>query len=91
MTAQPKFRLFRLTKPMNDGCTHAGEVWIGSKMFTITAKVVETDHGRQFHGDVQAPREAITKGATWVPPKNDLVSQAASGGPELPFDDKLPC
>jgi hypothetical protein len=71
---------------MSDGCTHAGEVWIKGQMWTITARVVETDQGRQFHGHVEAPGEAIRKKATEAIPKDDLVSQAAVE----PFNDPLP-
>lgn len=80
----PRFRLFRLTRPMHNGCTHAGEVWIGNRLWTITAKVVETPQGKQFHGEVEGPPEAIRR--TTVPaqsPKGDLVSQAEG----MPFDD----
>jgi hypothetical protein len=75
---------------MDNGCTHAGEVWIGGKMWTVTAKVVETPDGRQFQGDVQAPGEAIRQRAFPGDPKGDLVSQAAAAPQELPFNDKLP-
>jgi hypothetical protein len=84
--ASPRFRLFRLTEPMHDGCTHAGEVWISGKMWTITAKVVETDHGRQFHGNVEAPGGSTRKRLEAKPPKDDLVAQAEGA----PFDDPLP-
>ena len=83
---KPSFRLFRLTKPMDNGCTHAGEVWIKGNRWTITAKVVETDQGRQFHGNVEPPGESLRKRLDAKPPKEDLVSQAEG----MPFDDPLP-
>lgn len=85
MKQTPRFRLFRLTQPMHNGCTHAGEVWVGGRMWTITARVVETETGRQFHGDVQAPGDSVRRSVTPAP-KDDLVAQAEG----LPFDDKLP-
>jgi hypothetical protein len=83
---RPSFRLFRLTKPMDNGCTHAGEVWIKGNMWTITAKVVETDQGRQFHGYAEPPGESIRKRLKPPSAKEDLVSQAEG----MPFDDPLP-
>lgn len=83
----PRFRLFRLTKPMHNGCTHAGEVWIGNRLWTITAKVVETPQGKQFHGEVEGPAEAIRKKPEAPkPPEVDLIAQAEG----MPFDDPLP-
>jgi hypothetical protein len=71
---------------MKDGCTHAGEVWIHGRMWTITAKVVETDHGRQFQGNVEAPGEAIARKLRPSTPSDDLVAQAEGA----PFNDPLP-
>jgi hypothetical protein len=87
-----KFRLYRLTKPMSNGCTHAGEVWIQSKLFVVYAKVEDTDFGRQFVGDVQPAAQAITSGNARTPPGSpsepvpDHVSQAEGA----PFNDDLP-
>jgi hypothetical protein len=69
---------------MHDGSTHAGEVWIGGRMWTVTAKVVETDAGRQFQGDVQAPGESWRRNQQDT--RHDLVAQAEG----MPFDDKIP-
>jgi hypothetical protein len=86
----PKFRLFRLTKPLENGCTHAGYVMIGGKAWTITARVVETPDGRQFHGDVEAPGEAIRRQVRQHQQANDLVAQATQEAARTPFDDPLP-
>ena len=69
-------------------------------MYAITAKVVETPHGKQFHGDVQAPGEAISKILRPSASDGDLVSQASVGNSEasgrthaseeFPFDDPVP-
>lgn len=90
MSNPPDFVLFRLTKPMDNGCTHAGHVWINRRQWTFTCKVVETSYGKQFHGSVEAPGEAIRKKLEASPPQDDLVSQASQPSPEPPFNDPLP-
>ena len=71
---------------MAGSADYAGHAEIKGQLWAITAKVVETDYGRQFVGDVQPPGEAVRQQCFPGIAQADLVTEAEG----KPFDDPLP-
>ncbi len=89
MKPSPRFRLFRLTQPLANGCAYAGHLTApDGRVYLIEARVVEEQGFRSFAGEVsRADARALFRGAklkgTLPKEVQDLVDQAEG----LPFDD----